>query len=104
MFLQNPNPTLTPSVSISVIYPTFTNCHPRSCPTTAGAGFDLFLVAQTVKNLPAIQETQVQSVGRDMSSIPGKGNGYPTPVFLPGELHGQESLAGYSPWSRKELT
>ena len=27
----------------------------------------------------------------------------PTPVFLPGESHGQRSLARYSPWSRKEL-
>ena len=26
----------------------------------------------------------------------------PAPVFLPGESHGQESLAGYSPWGRKE--
>ena len=26
----------------------------------------------------------------------------PTPVFLPGEFHGQRSLAGYSPWVRKE--
>ena len=26
----------------------------------------------------------------------------PTPVFLPGEAHGQRSLAGYSPWSYKE--
>ena len=26
-----------------------------------------------------------------------------TPVFLPGELLGQRSLAGYSPWGRKEL-
>ena len=25
-----------------------------------------------------------------------------TPVFLPGEFHGQRSLAGYGPWSRKE--
>ena len=25
-----------------------------------------------------------------------------TPVFLPGESHGQKSLAGYSPWSRME--
>ena len=25
-----------------------------------------------------------------------------TPVFLPGESHGQWSLAGYSPWCRKE--
>ena len=27
----------------------------------------------------------------------------PSPVFLPGELHGQRRLAGYSPWSHKEL-
>ena len=26
----------------------------------------------------------------------------PTPVFLPGESHGQRSLGGYSPWGRKE--
>ena len=29
---------------------------------------------------------------------PGEGNGNPTtPVFLPGEFHGQRNLAGYSP-------
>ena len=27
----------------------------------------------------------------------------PSPVFLPGNFHGQRSLAGYSPWDRKEL-
>ena len=27
----------------------------------------------------------------------------PTPVFLPGEFHGQRSLAVYSPWGHKEL-
>ena len=26
----------------------------------------------------------------------------PSPVLLPGELHGQRSLGGYSPWGRKE--
>ena len=26
----------------------------------------------------------------------------PTPVFLPGESHGQRSLVDYSPWGRKE--
>ena len=25
-----------------------------------------------------------------------------TPVFLPGESHGEGSLAGYSPWGHKE--
>ena len=42
----------------------------------------------------------------DMGSIPGSGKspgeGKPTPVFLPGESHGQRSLVGYSPWDRKE--
>ena len=27
----------------------------------------------------------------------------PTPVFLPGKLHGQRSLVGYSAWDQKEL-
>ena len=27
---------------------------------------------------------------------------YPTPVFLPGESHGQRSLVGYIPWDRRE--
>ena len=26
----------------------------------------------------------------------------PTPVFLPGESHGQRSLVGYNPWGCKE--
>jgi len=26
----------------------------------------------------------------------------PTPVFLPGEFHGQKSLVGYSPWGCKQ--
>ena len=32
------------------------------------------LVAQTVKNLPAVQETWIQSLGQGRS--PGEGNGY----------------------------
>ena len=40
----------------------------------------------------------------DLDLIPGVGRSpwrrewTPTPVFLPGEFHGQRSLAGYSPW------
>ena len=38
-----------------------------------------------------------------MNCLPlGEGNGYPLQVFLPGEFHGQRSLADYSPWSHKE--
>ena len=31
-----------------------------------------------------------------------RGEWLPTPIFLPGELHGQRSLVGYSAWGRKE--
>ena len=34
--------------------------------------------------------------------IPWRRKCQPTPVFLPGESHGQRSLLGYSPWGRKE--
>ena len=34
--------------------------------------------------------------------IPWRRAGQPTPVFLPGEFHGQRSLVGYSPWGLKE--
>ena len=34
--------------------------------------------------------------------IPWRRAWQPTPVFLPGESHGQRSLVGYSPWGCKE--
>ena len=34
--------------------------------------------------------------------IPWRRAWQPTPVFMPGESHGPRSLAGYSPWGRKE--
>ena len=34
--------------------------------------------------------------------IPQRREWLPTPLFLPGECHGQRSLAGYSPQDRKE--
>ena len=34
--------------------------------------------------------------------IPSRRKWQPTPVFFPGESHGQRSLVGYSPWSWKE--
>ena len=37
-----------------------------------------------------------------VKKIPWRRKWLPTLVFLPGELHGQRSLAGYSPWGRKE--
>ena len=60
----------------------------------------LFLVAQTVKSLPAMQETLVGSLGWEDPLEKGMAT---TPVFFPGEFHGHRSLAGYSPWGCKEL-
>ena len=37
----------------------------------------------------------------DSGRSPGEGNWHATPVFLPGEFHGQRRLAGYSPWGHK---
>ena len=34
--------------------------------------------------------------------VPWSRKWQPTPVFLPGESHGQRSLVGYSPWGHKE--
>ena len=59
------------------------------------------LVAQTVKNLPAVQETWVPSLVWENSLEKGM---QPTPVFLPGKSHGQRSLACYSPRGHKELS
>ena len=47
-----------------------------------------------------MQETWVQSLGQEDALEKEMAT---TPVFLPGEFHGQRSLAGYSPWGRKEL-
>ena len=37
-----------------------------------------------------------------VGNIPWRRKWQLTPVFLPGESHGQESLVGYSPWGHKE--
>ena len=60
----------------------------------------IYLVAQMVKNLPAMQKTQVQSLDQEEPLEKGMAT---TSVFLPGEFHGWKSLAGYSPWGCKEL-
>ena len=55
------------------------------------------LVAQTVKNLLAVQETWIQSLHREDPLE----NSLPTPVFLPGGFHGQP-MVGYSPQDHEE--
>ena len=60
-------------------------------------------VALVVKNLPASAAD-----GRDVGfnpwvrKIPWRRKWQPTPVFSPGESHGQRNLVGYSPWGQEE--
>ena len=57
------------------------------------------LVAQMVKHLPTMWETQVQSLGWE---DPLERKWQPIPVLLPVESHGWRSLVGYRPWCCKE--
>ena len=57
------------------------------------------LVTQTVKNLPAMWVTRFNPWVR---KIPWRREWLLIQVFLPGEVHGQRFLAGYSPWGCKE--
>ena len=59
-----------------------------------------FLVAKTVKSLPAMLETCVQSLGQ---VDPLEKKRQSTPVLLPGEFHAQRSLVGYSPWGSQRV-
>ena len=57
-------------------------------------------MAQTLQNLPAVQEMKVPSLGwedpleKEMATHSS---------IVTGKSHGQRSLAGYSPWGPKGL-
>jgi len=55
---------------------------------------------------PAFQCRRCKRHGFDPSvgKIPWRKAWPPTPVFLPGEFHGQRSLVGCSPWGTKSWT
>ena len=62
------------------------------------------LIAQLVKNLPAKKKKRIclqcwrPEFNFWVGKIPWRRKWQPTPVLLPGEVHGQRSLVGYSPW------
>ena len=53
---------------------------------------------------PACQCRRHKNCGFDpwVGKIPQRRKWKPTPVFLPGESHGQRRLAGYRPWDHRE--
>ena len=67
--------------------------------TLMAESLTILVVAQIVKNLPAVRETRVWFLRK----IPWRREWQPSPVRLPGESHGQKNLVGYSPWDCKEL-
>ena len=57
--------------------------------------------ALTVKNPPAQAGDRRPGFSPWVRKVPWSRAWQPTPVFLPGESHGQRSLTGYSPWGHK---
>ena len=68
-----------------------------------GVGMKELPRCKVVKNPPASAGDTID-VGLipGLERSPGGWNSEPTSVFLPGESHGQRSLAGYSPWGHEE--
>ena len=58
-----------------------------------------YLITQIIRNLPAMWETWIQSMGEE-DSLEKEISTHP--VFLPRKSQGQRSLMGYSPWGHKE--
>ena len=56
-------------------------------------------MAQTVKNMPAMREIQVQSLGWEDPLEKEMATHF---SILPWRIHGQRTLVGYSPWGHKE--
>ena len=76
-------------VSFAIIFSHSEGCLLILFTVSSGA----FLVALMVKNPPAMQETPIQSLGWEDPLQKGMAT---LSVFLPGESHGQRTLAGQS--------
>ena len=57
------------------------------------------VIAQMVKNLPAMQETQVRSLGQEDPLEKGVATHY---SVIARRIPWTEELAGYSPWGHKK--
>ena len=59
-------------------------------------------MAIVLKNPPANAGDVRHGFDPWVGKMPWRRAEQPSPVFLPGESHGQRSLVGYSPWGRQE--
>ena len=67
-----------------------------------GLGYECFPGGSVVNNIPAIGGRRRLWFDPWVRKIPWRRALQRTPLFLPGEYHGQRSLAGCSPWGLKE--
>ena len=82
---------------------------PNSSPTYLGMKYIFFFSKSFIVVFPGGSDSKESTcIAGDLRPFPwlgrSPGGGYdnPTPVFLPGESHGQKSLVGYSPWGHKQ--
>ena len=66
--------------------------------TTSSGGFPALVVKNTLANARDMRCRFYPWVRR----VPWRRAWKPTPVFLPGDSHGQRKLSGYSPWGHKK--
>ena len=78
-------------IYIHYIYTHYTHTHTRTCMRSPGG-------SDSKESICNSGDLSLIQVGK----IPWRRKWQPTPVFLPGESHGQRSLVCYSPWGRKE--
>ena len=74
---------------------TFYNCT-KKCSTVRG-----------LEDVPGGSDSKESACNAEFDpcvrKIPWRRKWQPTPVFLPGESHGQRNLVGYNLWGHKEL-
>ena len=61
------------------------------------------LMAQRLRICPQCRRLRRHRFNPCVGKMSWRRKSQPTPAFLPGESHGQRSLAGYSLWVHKEL-
>ena len=113
-----PCPSPTPEATqthVHLVSDTIQPSHPLSSPSPPVLNFSqhqgLFKWVSPSHQEAKVLELQLQYQSSQWTPrtdlwvrmIPWRREWQPTPVFLPGESHGQRSLAGYSPQGHKEL-
>ena len=85
------------------IEPRFPTLQADSLPSESHGVKILLFKSLTHILLPSLQGIPPRGIITSLvRKIPWRGEWQPTPVFLPGESHGQRNLMGYSPQGHKE--